>query len=917
MRKFEIAAACIAGTMFTLAGCQAHEGSASTTAAAAPPGAAPQTADATPSSGAPTLRLPDTVRPTAYDVALTVVPTEERFDGRITITVDLRVPSKVVWLNASGLEVRTATVNGAAAKVLPGGSDFIGIQSAQPLPAGRATLVLDYSGAISSKNEYGLFKQKEGADWYSFTQFEPVDARRVFPCFDEPSFKVPWKLRLKVKRQDLAVSNTPAVSEKIEGDYKIVQFAETKPLPSYLVAFAVGPFDAVDAGVVGAKGKKQTPVRIIVPRGRSVEARFAKEVTSQIVNQLEDYFGIPYPYEKLDCLDVPVFSGAMENPGLVTFGQPIILSVPEKETVHFHHMYTDIAAHEFAHQWFGDLVTTSWWDDIWLNEAFATWMTNRLIENWKPERHMATERAADTARAMRDDSLVSARRIREAIVAKDDIANAFDGITYEKGAAVIDMFENWVGRDAFRAGVNRYLTKYAHKNATADQFLAAVFEGERAPVSGAFGTFLNQPGVPLVTASLRCDAGQAPTLALSQERYFPVGSDGKRDASWQIPVCARYPGKKGEATSCTLLSQAQGELALSETSSCPAWVNANGDDHGYYRVHYQGDLLAKLLAPRSGGAVRITPAEKVGLMSDLSALVRTSKVPYDEALAAVPKLASDPITQVTRSTISLVDGLREADLYPESLRAKYARFVRDTYGARAKKLGFVPRAGEDEEVRLLRPRLLALVADHGEDPALQAEAKTLAVRWLQDRQGGKVVDPEVVETVLAIAAATGDRAMFDRMLAAARATSGRFERNQILEAMGHFRDPNVLRAALALTLSDDFDARESIFMLRGAQKTSATREIAYDFLKQNYDALVARLPGDAGAFGFGAWLPEMVGGSFCDESHAADLEGFFHERSAHFTGGPRLLAQTVESVKLCSAYRSLQEPNVTAFLQKR
>ncbi|WP_394839837.1 M1 family metallopeptidase [Pendulispora rubella] len=892
------------GISLAIIGCQAHDATmppATTSPTAAQPPASTATAEAPPK--APTLRLAETIRPTAYDVALAVVPTEQRFDGRITIAIELSAPSNVVWLNAAGLDVRSATVDGMPAKVLPGGDDFVGIQPQKPLAAGKATLVLDYAGEISRKSSNGLFSQKEGENWYVFTHFEPLDARRVFPCFDEPSFKVPWKIRLKVKRDHMALANTPAVSEKIEGDYKVVQFAETKPLPSYLIAMGVGPFDAVDAGPAG---KNRTPVRVIVPRGRGAEARFAKEVSPQVLNELEAYFGIPYPYEKLDVIDVPLIGGAMENPGLITFSQRLILSPPDRETTRFRRAYTSVATHEFAHQWFGDLVTTAWWDDIWLNEAFATWMTSHILEKWKPEWNEKSDRVRTTANAMRSDSLVSARKIRQPIVTKDDAANAFDDITYRKGAAVIRMFENWVGPEVFRAGVKRYLAQYSHNVATADQFLGAVFQGEQAPVAKAFGTFLNQPGVPLVNASLKCDAGAPPKLALSQERYLPLGSEGSAEQKWQVPVCAKYPGAKGEAVACTLLSESRGELALSEATSCPAWVNANADARGYYEVRYEGELLQKMLS--DGAKKSLTAPEKVSLLYDLGALVQNGKVSYADVLAAVPKLAGDPSRSVALATVELVAGLRDSEMFPAELRPAYARFIRETYGARASKLGFAARPGEDDETRLLRQSLVSLVADQGEDANLRAQAKKLAVRWLDERKG---IDADMVETVLGIAAKAGDRALFDRALAAARKTADRRQRSEILAAMGQFRDPEVVRAALPLTLSDDFDARESSTLLWGAVGSPATRQLAYDFVKQNFDALTARLPRNAGA------QLARIGSSFCDDAHRADVESFFRERSTRYMGGPRILAQTVESVKLCSAYRSVQAPNVANFLQKR
>ncbi|WP_394828566.1 M1 family metallopeptidase [Pendulispora albinea] len=888
-----------------LAGCQAHDATEPAKAApVAPAASGPAPVASAPGAAAPkppALRLPESIKPTAYDATLTVVPTEERFDGHITIGVELMAPSDVVWLNASGIEVRTATVNGAPAKVIPGGEDFVGIQVAQPLAAGKATLVLDYSGELSRKNSHGLFKQKEGDQWYVFTHFESMDARRAFPCFDEPGFKTPWKIRLKVKRDQQAFANTPSVSEKIEGDYKIVQFAETKPLPSYLVALGVGPFDVVDAGTAG---KNRTPIRIIVPHGRAAEARFAKEVSPQVLNELEAYFGIPYPYEKLDCIDVPMGGGAMENPGLITFHQRLILSRPERETTRFRHAYTSVATHEFAHQWFGDLVTTAWWDDIWLNEAFATWMTSRTLERWKPEWNEGASRVLHTDRAMRNDSLVSARRIRQPILGKDDVKNAFDDITYRKGAAVIRMFETWASPEVFRAGVQRYLAKYAHGTATADQFLSAVFEGNQAPLIGAFGSFLNQPGVPLVTASLRCDAGQPPKLALSQARYLPLGSEGSTDARWQIPVCARYPGKKGDALACTLLTEAKSEVALPEAASCPAWVEANADARGYYRVHYEGDLLRKLL---DSGSKSFSAAEKTALLSDLSALVQNGKVSYADALAVVPKLANDPSGAVVAATIELVSGLRDTEMFPAALRPKYARFIRDTYGPRARKLGFVPRAGESDDTRLLRQSLVSLVADQGEDRALAAEAKKLAQRWLGERKG---VDADMVDAVLGIATRTGDRALFDQTLAAARKAQDRHERTQILYALGQFRDPEIVRASLPLLLSEEFDPRESSTLRWGALAAPATRQLAYDFVKQNFDALAARIPRDDIA------RLAQSGSAFCDEAHRADLESFFRDRAPRYLGGPRILAQTTEAIKLCAAYRTRQAPNVQSFLQK-
>ena len=359
----------------------------------------------------------------------------------------------------------------------------------------------------------GIFRQKTGDDWYAFTQFEATDARRAFPCFDEPSYKVPWRLALTIPKGDIAVSNTPVAKEVSAGDgLRTVIFEETKPLPSYLVAFGIGPFDVVDAGRAGIK---HTPIRMIVPRGQASEARYAVETTGQILALLEKYFGTPYPYAKLDNLVIPqtVRFGAMENAGLITCNERILLAKPAEETADFKRGWASVCAHETAHQWFGDLVTLAWWDDTWLNESFATWMSRKIVEQWKPEWDTPVSNVAARAGTMEGDSLATARKIRQPIESKGDIDNAFDNISYGKGAAVLAMFEAWVGPEKFQKGVRRYLGEHAFGNATYKDFLNALEAEGGAGVGKAFATFLDQPGVPLVSLDLVCGSGAPPALS--------------------------------------------------------------------------------------------------------------------------------------------------------------------------------------------------------------------------------------------------------------------------------------------------------------------------------------------------------------------------------------------------------------------
>jgi alanyl aminopeptidase len=863
-------------------------------------------ADGHPALEPPKARLPAGVSPVRYAAELWVDPSKETFKGRVEIRISLKGESDTLWLNGKELAIESVSAMPAIgpkeaipAEASAAGTDYVRIHFQRNLPPGEYDVTLSYTGRLDLKDTQGLFRQREGEDWYVFSQFESIFARRAFPCFDEPGFKVPWQLALHVRKDLVAVSNTPVLSETDEaGGMKKVLFAPTKPLPSYLIALGVGPFDIVAAGTAG---RNRVPIRMIVPKGRGTDARWAAESTGPILELLESYFDTPYPYDKLDHLVIPetVGFGAMENPGLVTYVSTLLLSKPADETIRFRRSYASVCAHETAHQWFGDLVTMAWWDDVWLNESFATWMASKIIDRWKPEWGSRAARVGTRSFAMDVDSLVTARRIRQPIESNDDIENAFDGITYQKGGAVLDMFESWVGGETFRKGVQRYLKAHAFGNATAADFVGSIATESKNPaVNTAFFSFLDQPGVPLVAAELACTGG-APRLLLEQRRFLPTGSSGSTKETWQIPVCART-GEAGAAPVCTLLTEEKGTLALS--GACPERVVANAASAGYYRVLYKGSMLAKVLAD-SGR--HLSTAERIGVLTDVAALARTGDLSMATALALVPAFANDPERQVVEATVRIAASPRDVFVTDE-LRPNYRRFIGDTFGARARALGFKSKPGEDDETKLLRSAVVGLVAEDADDPALAAEAISLSKKWLTDRSA---IEPEMVSTVLGVAARHGDAELFTAFLAEARKSRDRRERGRILSSLGAFRDPSVQMLALNVTLSPDFDARESIIVLREAASDRATREGAWTFLKANFGALAARLPREAPA-GF----PQLASG-FSDDAHRANVEAFFRDKAANYSGGPRRLAQSLEQIQLRTALRAAQQESVTSFLK--
>ena len=853
----------------------------------------------------PALTLGDAVLPRRYVARLRIVPSEETFTGTIDIEVDVKQATSLIWLHGSELVVVDAKLTregtNAPMAAVPGGEDFLGLATESPVKPGRATLHLTYSGKFSSRDSRGLFRQQESDRWYVVSQFEPVHARLAFPCFDEPRFKVPWQLTLEIPGEQRAFSNTPVAAEReLRDGFKVIEFAETKPLPSYLVALAVGPFEIVDAG---SSGRKPTPIRIVTTQGKAAQARYAAEVAGPILERLENYFDLPYPYEKLDLLSVPITSdfSAMENAGLVTAALTALLAKPEDEGIQFRRRLAALCAHEFAHMWFGDLVTMAWWDDVWLNEAFATWMTTRLIDQWKPDWNHHTGSTQSRVDAMKMDSLSSTRRIRQPILSRHDIANAFDAITYRKGAAVLAMFEGWIGEDRFRRGIHQYLQRFAYGNATATHFLHEISTAAGQEIGPAFSTFLDQPGIPAVSASLRCDRGAKPKLQLSQHRYLPLGSPAAAQQSWQVPVCIRY-GTRAPGTFCTLLAEERAEMELGSTTVCPDWVLLNQGGLGYYRVDYQPTQLRQLLR---GIDDRLSPPEELALLDDVMGSFESGGLAGHSFLDNLAVFAGSRSREVASASASIARQLSDNLLAPE-LSPPYGHYIQQLYGARARRLGWTPSPKESEDAALERQVFVPLVADRAPDRNLEQAATRLLRQWLSNRAA---LAPDLVDAVLWTASRIGDQGLFNDMLVQAQRETDRRDRQRLLGGLGTFTDPQLAQAAESYIVSESFDPRESITILWHQSAQAETRELAYEYVKRNFDVLVQRLPRDAGA-----GLP-AVGAGFCAPEAQANLREFFTGRVAKFRGGPRRLELAAESVRRCSALKAAQLPSIARFLK--
>ena len=851
-----------------------------------------------------------------YALALTVVPTHERFTGDVRIAVELTDARRTLWLHGLDLQVTEASIELADATRVPARwkqvtpEGVVALTPERPVGPGRATIHVVWDAAFD-RNLRGAFRVDAAGKAYVFTQFEPILARRAFPSFDEPASKTPFELTLVVPPDAVAIANTPETTREPAADGLVrIRFAPTPPLPTYLVAFAVGPLDVVRGPAFPPSGARSRPIpfRGVAAHGNGARLAYALAKAGAIFRELETYFGIAYPFDKLDFLALPDFAGGgMENAGAITFRESLLLLDGARAGEDQRRRYADIVAHEIAHQWFGDLVTMPWWDDLWLNEAFATWMATRIVERVHPEYQAGLGLLERVHGAMNQDGLANARRIRQPIDTVHDIVNAFDGITYSKGAGVLAMFERWIGPDAFRRGLTRYLEAHRFGNATTADLLKALSEAAEKDVTTPFDSFLDQPGVPLVETELLCDGGK-PRLMLRQSRALPVGSTADRKATWQVPVCARYAGDSTPREACTLLTAATGTLPLAG-GDCPGWVIPNAGGAGYYRWTLPAAELARL---RANGWSSLAPAERLSVTDSVDAAFDAATLPAADVLAALPLLAADPSRAVAVAPMGLVQFVREQVVEPQARPAVEA-WARSLYAPRLARIGWAPRDDEPGETRLLRARMVAFLARQGRDPVVRRTAAARGRGLLGGRTGLRLdaIAPELIDVVLPVSVQEGDAAFFDMVVARLRTTDDDLTRLRLLSALGAATDSALAARARDLAIGPDVRVGETMRVLWTQAGQPETRAATWDWLRARFDALVPHLTDRS------AGETPLLASGFCDGARADEVEAFFRPRIQALRGGPRNLAGAVEAIKLCAARVEAQRASTRAFFATR
>jgi aminopeptidase N len=842
-------------------------------------------------------RLPTNVVPSNYRLSLDPEIAAQKFSGEETITVQVKQSAREIVLNSLGLEISLAEViPGLDLATLPAQviydqpNEMARLTFSKPVPAGTVSLHLKFSGKLTTGLR-GLYLSKSARRQYAVTQFEGTYARMMFPGFDEPGFKATFDLSVIADKGDTAISNGHIIQDDpLPGAARHkLTFSTSPKMSTYLVALAVGDWQCLERTVDGI------PIRVCAEPEKKQYGEFALEVAAQSIHFYNQWYGIKYPFGKLDMLAIPDYEwGGMENTASIFYRDTSLLLDEKTASVFARRGHASTVAHEIAHQWFGDLVTAAWWDDIWLNEGFASWMERKPIMAWHPEWRLEEAEAASAQQVIGQDSLSAARAIHGDPRTSAEIKEMFDGITYQKGAAVLNMLESYVGPDVFRKGVNAYLQAHANGNATSADFWQAMAKISGKPVDKIMPTFVMQSGVPLLTVSGSCQKDQIP-LKLAQERFLlSAWTATKQDELWLIPICTKAASNWGSA--CYLASK---KTEVVDVNACPEWIFANRDAKGYYRVLYDPkDLMAVAAAAEK----ELTVPERIAFVEDTWAMARSGKQPVGIFLDVAQDLRSERNRNVVNFIAEHFIGIARA-LVPEQEKAKYNEIIRRQFAPLAQEIGWDPSVNDTDDQKAQRADLLGILGFAG-DPEAVAAARKIAQAYLKDPGS---VEGTIIGPALSVAATYGDAALYDQFTDAMEHARDAEEYYHFLYALVSFRRPELTRRTLALIDQGKIRQQDYSAMLSGLLIESPAREITWDYLKAHWDSLAEKVA----TFGGRGAVSALA--AVCSVEMRDDIQQFFTNHRA--PGAERALRQSLERINSCLEFKQLQGGNMQKFLQ--
>jgi puromycin-sensitive aminopeptidase len=855
-------------------------------------------------------RLPSSVRPTQYDIVLSTDPGRSDFAGSVRIAAEVSQTTSSILLHSRELALHGAhlLVAGTRQPLVVSTQpeqETATLTASTPIAAGQIEIEIAFSGKLAP-SMHGIYLATDGVHRAICTQCEATDARAIFPCFDEPEFKAVLKWTLRTTPGLTALSNGPE-KERREGTSttgapeQVISFEPTKPVSSYLAAVAIGDFESSPEARVG-----DVPLRVYAPRGKGNQTGFAQDLATRLLPWYEHYFDFGYPFAKYDQVAVPGFdAGAMENIGLVLFRQNLLLMDPKSASWRQEKVIARVVAHEMAHMWFGNLVTMRWWDDLWLNEAFAEWMAHKSVHAIVPSYRIWDDSAEDKSRALFDDALQSTHPIYTAVATPEEALEMFDSITYQKGCAVMRMLENFLGEEPFRAGLRAYMKQYQWRNAAGGDLWRALEVASGQPVGALMKSWVEQPGFPLLSVDFAEAAGDA-VLQLRQGRFF---SDPKAVATaqlWNVPVVVRYQDDRGVHEHRFILDRAEQQERLPSTGPVQ-WFYANADDIGFYRLQFGDKALSALL---QRGLAQLGPIEQVGLLEDQWALVRAGRagiMPFIDVLRALAGVREHNVLRALIDRLDMLDLLAK-DAGDREARLKLRSLVGSLLSSQLGELGFVPRAGEPQNDTQRRALLIGALGNLARQQDVIAQAKHFAAVEQSDPHA---VDPNLAGVFVAVAAKFGDEEDYTRWVQTfvERKQAGRTpqEVSRYLHTLSIFRRPGLTEKTLGL-LEEGAIPQEALAQVLGQLLAYRhSQEPAWRFFRERWSLLRERV-GDMGL----SRLVEAVGR--LPGQHRDEVVRFFERNTP--TGAERALARALERMDQHEDLRQRVTADLVTYLRR-
>ena len=844
--------------------------------------------------------LPANVRPATY--RLTLEPDLENFAfrGEVTVEIEVLEPTASITMNCVEIAIQSCELvpgNGAPSSpretVFDDSQETVTFQFGSPIPSGRGRLDIRFTGELNDKLR-GFYRSHytdvEGRQRYmATTQFEATDARRAFPCWDEPALKATFDVTLVIPSELETVSNMPVASETaVRAGVKAVRFAETPVMSTYLLAFLVG-----DMASIEQRADDGTLVRVWATRGKEEQGRFALETSVALLAYFNEYFGIPYPLDKLDHLAIPDFAaGAMENWGAVTYREVALLVDPEHSSAATRQRVATIVSHEMAHMWFGDLVTMAWWNDLWLNESFASWMGDKAVDHLFPEWEMWTQFvSSDTNHALSLDGLKNSHPIEQEVKNPAQIGELFDAISYSKGASILRMLEQFLGEEEFRQGLHQYLTNHEYGNARTQDLWDALGEASGQPVKSMMDTWVNQTGYPVleVQTSRQKDAIE---VTLSQSRFLYEDIVGQREADdtlWHVPVSVRTASDAHPISALMDGPQSTNRVEPASYGSTEEWIKVNPLQTGFYRVKYPPEELAKLTSPIR--SLVLPAADRLGIQNDTYALARAGQVPASQFLSLAEAYANETDASVCADLAANMDGVDRL-LWDEPYYTRFQAFARGVFQPIASRIGWDRQSGEGHLDALLRSTALSQLGRFEDEDTLREAAARFA-GYLEDPAN---VHPDIRGVVLNLCAKRGDRSTYDTMWELQKGATLEEEKARLLAALSRFEQAELLEESLERSLSGDVRVHDTISVVAGVAANRRGRDLAWEFLRANWSEFDRRY----GEGGFALMRLMSITSGFTTQEKREEVERFFRDHPA--PAGERTIRQSLERIQLNSAW---------------